>query len=175
MVVVTGGVVGEIEVEHELAVLRRAEVGALDRVEQVPAAAVGRRPRRRVTERDEHAATVDVDPEDLEPADRQVHDAEAAHRHRLAAARLDLDALPRPGIHAGGEAHRGVVVEVPQAAERCPARGIEGRLRVRPEHAVAHRPPTPVPGLRTLFPHLGVHGEDPATPAEEVQLVCHRR
>ena len=58
-------VVGEVEVEDEAAVLF-AQVGALDRVEQVPAAAVGLAARRGVGEREEDAAAVGVEPEERE-------------------------------------------------------------------------------------------------------------
>src|SRR5436190_9143483 len=55
------GVVGEVEVEDQPAAVA-AEVRALDRVEQVPAPAVGCRPRACVLDRDEEPAAVSSEP-----------------------------------------------------------------------------------------------------------------
>ena len=62
-VVRAGGVIGEVEVEHEPLALA-TEVGALDRVEQVPARAVRRVAARLVGERDEESAAVPFEPVD---------------------------------------------------------------------------------------------------------------
>src|SRR5205814_3321819 len=69
------GVVGEVEVEDEPAALR-AEVGALDRVEQVAAAAVGRSPACRGAERQEEPAAVGLEPEELELVPGEANDGE---------------------------------------------------------------------------------------------------
>src|SRR4051812_49003233 len=60
--VVARWVVGEIEVEHGLAVGGFTVIGALDRVEQVAAAAIGFGSRCRIEERQEDAAAVAADP-----------------------------------------------------------------------------------------------------------------
>src|SRR2546430_959248 len=61
-----GRVEGEVEVEDEPAPVA-AQIGAFRRVQEVPAAAVGRCPVRRVAEREEQAASVSVEPEAVEP------------------------------------------------------------------------------------------------------------
>jgi len=64
-VVAAGGVVREVEVEDEAAGVA-AEIRALDRVEQIAPATVGRTAARSVRERAEDTATVGVEPVELE-------------------------------------------------------------------------------------------------------------
>ncbi len=58
----------------------QSKVGALHRVEEVPACAVRLRPARRVGERQEDPAAVALEPVQLELAEREPRDGEAAER-----------------------------------------------------------------------------------------------
>ena len=97
------GVVGEVEVEHER-VLAAAEVGSLDRIEDVPAAAVGLAPAGRVPERKEDAAAVALEPVDLEgqrlSGQLERRRGERPEQERPAAARVDRPRAARRGRSA---------------------------------------------------------------------------
>src|SRR5829696_689336 len=144
------GVVREVEVEHE-AVAVGAEVGALDRVEQVPAAAERGRATCRVGEREVDSAAVPLQPVQLEreaaavELERGVAEAREAEDAVLARADVEDHGLDRN--HGGEHSCRRVVVEVVDAPKRRALTVRERGLRMAREQLVATGAPDP-PSLR---------------------------
>ena len=175
-VVGAGRVVGDVEVEHEPPVVG-AQVRALDRVEQVAAGAVGLAPARRIAERDEQAAAVRVEPVEVEPellaAERERRGAEADERHRLARARVELEALRLGGRDGGGDARGRVVGEPRHPAVAGTLLPRERRLGVLPEQLVARRAERGDARAAGLRAQRGVEREDAPLPVEELELGGH--
>src|SRR5205814_8277736 len=123
---------GEVEDEDEL-VANRTVMGDVRAVEQIAPAAVGRLPGGPVAEREEHAAGVRVEPEDLERAPHQVDRADPDERDVVAGARWDLIPLHREiaDLRAKGEAR--VVLEKWQSLEGRALLDGQRRLRMGAE------------------------------------------
>src|SRR5204863_9331665 len=81
---------GEVEVEDET-VAAAAEVGALDRVEEIAARAVRLTPARLVAKRQEDAAAVCVEPVELERVLREACEREAGEPRDTARAARELE------------------------------------------------------------------------------------
>jgi hypothetical protein len=130
-------VIREVEIDDDATVVRRAEVGALHGVHDITPTAIRRIPRGRVAERDEDPATVNVDPEDRQRADRKLRPADAPQPHGLAGAGRDLEAIV-PGLRHDprGEAEARVIREVAQSTEARAVLRRERRMRMASEELV---------------------------------------
>ena len=134
-VVMAARVVGEVEVEKDQ-VVACPKVGAFRGIQEVPSAAVGGRAGRRVTERQEHAATVGVQPEHLKGPDGQVDGTESHERDDAAGAGVDVEALVRQWTDLRPKGERGVVLAVCEPAERTAVVLLKRRLGMGTEDQV---------------------------------------
>ena len=153
-----------------------AQIGTLDRIEQVAAGAVGLPPTRRIGEGQEDAATVRLEPEErqlvLLAAEREARPCEAgeADRLALAPARTDLQRLRLDVLDRRERARRGVVGVVREPAEPGARLRPERRLLVVREELVSDRAP-PRPPCRGLgrASRLAIGVEDGALPVEQAE------
>ncbi len=168
-VVRAGRVVGEVQVDDQVSVVA-AEVGALDGVDDVPAARVRQAVIPGVADWHEDAAAVGRQPPDVQVADAgQVHHSGPLEGHGAVGAGLHLDPDRRHvGVYPRGESQRRVVRRDRRRHEFLPLAGRDRRLRVAGEEFV----PGGLPGLMRRGrignrAHGGVDGRDPAAPVQQ--------
>jgi len=155
----------EVEVEDER-VVGAAEIGALHRVEQVAAGAVGLARARLVAERQEDPASVRFEPVQLEARAAKVRECESAKARCASSAARDLERRRLDALHDRFEPEGRVVREVRRLAADT------WRLRMRAVQAGARRAPTLPCRLGIVgCAHLGVERENPAFPVKQRELV----
>ena len=168
-------VVREVEVEYEPVALA-AEIGALDGVEHVPAAAVAGRAARRIGERDIDAAAVSLEPVELEREAAAIElergDAEAREPVCAVVAGADVERQRLDREDGRERSRRRVVVEEGEPAEGGALVLWERRLRMAREQVVASGAPDP-PRLDRIGSraHLAVEVGDAPPPVREREQV----
>src|SRR5215831_10880838 len=173
VVVGAGGVIREVEIEHE-ALADAAKVGSLDTVEEVASGGIALGFARRVGEGQEDATSISVEPVQIEcvryTPELEARRAQALEHDRFPTARTDRYRLGLALDNLCEGAVLRVVGEVVETLEVLAGARRKRRLRMRAKELVANLPP---PSPRRLWnralANLLVEREDPSLPVEQRQ------